>query len=247
MNFDPFIETGCGNELDSKLSEIPGQKKKTCEPVTAESTDETGEESEEPHEYATSEEVIEALGKAFKENKNLDTIIFYVTLVKIRYYFFSDTIRGQDANDVLHDVIEKIISGKRRWNKSKVPNIVEFVFMVIHSHVRNERKKTDNEALVEDFDDVEKLTKQNLVELIRETTRQDSFDEVFKQTYEELIDKYLTLLEDDINGYFVFDEILKGEKSNVNIASNLLITVNDVVNAKRRIKSLINKTITTKK
>ena len=48
-------------------------------------------------------------------------------------------------------------------------------------------------------------------------------------------------LEQDEIGYFVFEEILEGEKSNINIAAKLGISVNDVSNAKRRIKAFIHK------
>ena len=52
----------------------------------------------------------------------------------------------------------------------------------------------------------------------------------------EFIDKLETEFENDETAFFVFQEILDGNKSNIDISKKLGIEVKDVENARKRIK-----------
>lgn len=237
MCYDPFIEGERRDELGSSMCEIPDTGINKAETGIEQSSDDSENDSDEPSEFASKQDVINALDKAFSEDKELHIKLLYFTNSKIWYYFFSGTFRGKDANDVLQDVIEKIITGKRSWNKKKIPNIVEFILMVIVSHVRNEWKKKEIcEECVEDFDNVQQLKENNLAELTRETARQDVENELFSRQYEDICNECLANFEDDEIVYFVLELMLDGIKSNKEIAAELKISVNEVSNAKRRIK-----------
>ncbi len=212
------------------------------EPNYESRTDENVETPVSPDDAAASkEEVIEALENAYKDNRNFQTDLLDYTLKTIRYYFFCDQIYEQTADDVLQIVIEKILNCKRKWYKQRIPDFLNFIMMVIYSYVRNERKKKDEFRTVDIYDNEGNLIEFDIIDLIRESSREDLADNIFKEGLEESIEKLQKYLEKDINAYFVLDELLNGVKENCEIAKNLCIDEHEVETARRRIKEKIKK------
>ena len=193
------------------------------------------------YEAATKIEVYEAFENARKSEKGFQSNLLEYTLIKIRYYFYCDQIYDKTADDVLQIAFEKILSCTRKWYKQRVPDFKEFVMMVIHSYVRNERKKKDEYYTVDLYDNEGNLLETSLIDLLRASTREDLEDRIFRENLEESIGRLESLLENDIYAYYVLEEMLNGFKTNKEIAERLNIDLNEVKNARRRIREKINK------
>ncbi len=193
------------------------------------------------YEAATKFEVYEAFENARKREKGFQSNLLEYTLIKIRYYFYCDQMCDKTADDVLQIAFEKILSCTRKWYKQRVPDFKEFVMMVIHSYVRNERKKKDEFYTVDLYDNEGNLSENGLIDLIRASTREDIEDSIFRENLEESIDRLESLLANDVYAYFVLEEMLNGIKDNNEIAKRLGIDLNEVKNARRRIREKINK------
>ena len=193
------------------------------------------------YEAATKIEVYEAFENARKSEKGFQSNLLEYTLIKIRYYFYCDQIYDKTADDVLQIVFEKILSCTRKWYKQRVPDFKEFVMMVIHSYVRNERKKKDEFYTVDLYDEEGNLLETSLIDLLRASTREDLEDKIFSENLEESIERLESHLENDIYAYYVLEEMLNGFKTNKEIAERLNIDLNEVKNARRRIREKINK------
>ena len=136
-----------------------------------------------------------------------------------------------------------IITGKRKWNVNLVPNIVNFVFMVIVSLIRNEKKKVNNHISLQEIDESGDIKQDGLVELFKESFRQDLEAELTKSDYEKLIENCLMALETDVYGTFVFEELIEGTRTNIKIAEKLKIPVSEVEASKKRIKRKLKEII----
>ena len=87
---------------------------------------------------AAPEEASSSLVSVLKNNSRFRYDLVHYALKHIRFCFRSDTMNGLLATDVVQIVLEKIISGIRRWNKSEFPDIRKFIFVTIQSFIRNE-------------------------------------------------------------------------------------------------------------
>lgn len=241
MHMQDFIEPE--GELEPKPPDWHNKKAETDD------TAEIENEDDEPRIYASSGEAIDALAEALKKNRNLYNIFCGIALKWIRWYYYKDVINDQTAADVVNTVINKIASCERKWNPDKTPNIANLVFMSIVSHIRNEWKKKNNYLISIDFyDEYGELNEANLVDLQRAFIRADLENPVHRDQLEDLIDRLFTTLKDDTVAYFVLEELLDIDHSEVKkpealIALNLQISEPEVRNAIRRIKRKIKKII----
>ena len=62
--------------------------------------------------YASKEEIYESVENAYKTIPKFEERILHFTLGQIRYYFNSNTIRNQDAGDVVNTVMKSILELK---------------------------------------------------------------------------------------------------------------------------------------
>lgn len=192
---------------------------------------------------ASKEKACTALEEAYKSTKDLQTIFEYRALSHIRFYFFDDRIKELTAADIVQDAVLLIITGKRKWNVNLVPNIVNFVFMVIVSLIRNEKKKRNNHLSLQEINEDGDIKQAGLIELFKESFRQDLETELSKSDYESLITKCLKELENDIYASFVFEELIEGTGTNIKIAAELKISVSEVEASKKRIKRKLKEII----
>ncbi len=139
------------------------------------------------------------------------------------------------AEDIVHELITKIIEGKRKWNREKYPALDIYMKMCIKSDIlnlynKNKRRKTDCSYEFENSDDEENADN-SFFDSIESNTYADPLKEYTEKERIEMINKKL---EDDEECWCVFDEMLKGNK-NQEIAIILGLSVNEVVNIKKRI------------
>ena len=244
MSAHPILESNRNIELPAQINILDG----IGQGIETAIEDSDGE-IDEPDKIASQEEFFKAMEDAYKNDKDLQTKLLYNTLHKIRYYAFKDELDGQNAEDVIQNVLELIINGKRKWNQTKFPNVVNYLIVAIHSHVRNESKKKEKWKSIDIYDEEGRL-KENLVEkFVREAIAEDLSEEFFKNRLEDLINKCLIKLKDDINAYCVLDEILKNDTEEMDdktLVLKLGISHSEVKLAKRRIRYTVNQIIKNK-
>lgn len=199
---------------------------------------------EEPRPFASPVQVIAALEEAFRNDKNLLIKLRFKALYWIRWYFFCDMIGNQTNEDVVEEVISKVVCGDRKWDPEKTPNIVHLLLMSIVSHIRNELNKTKrqrrNDSAMDLYDQYGNLNEHNIAEVQRGYVLEYLQTEENKEELESRIERLFKDLEDDYMAYFVLDEILKinhddEKKSLSSIAIKLNISESEVRNAFRRI------------
>lgn len=215
---------------------------------------------------ASIDETVEAISESFLKDKNLSTKLSTYAERKIKEIMGSKNNGKFTGEDYLQEAVARILSGDRKWKRKKNGSINELIIMVIVSLIRIEAAKIadeDNQLFSEheagiaqkykktnykkrriiplyytdkegkEYDttiiDVENYKQHGL------TKTENEFD--FEKIDEsEFIGKLETEFENDETAFFVFQEILDGNKSNIDISKKLGIEVRDVENARKRIK-----------
>ena len=194
-----------------------------------------------PRELAGKEEVIAEIEACFKRETNLTQRLSYTALGFIRHYFFRDTIGDYTSDDVVNNVLEKIISGKRRWDKERFPDVLDFIRISMLSYVRNERKRKAKFELVDlcngDGELEEWKHKDYLAVCFDNDLNEDLLDHV---KFWKLSEQLFFTLSEDVYATFVLEKRLEGFRSNIAIANNLGIEVKEVENALKRVKRKYN-------
>jgi DNA-directed RNA polymerase specialized sigma24 family protein len=236
MQLQNFIEPE--GEFEYKPPDRLHNKKKEEDTGSTESGD------DEPRLYASTGAVIDALEEAFKNDKKLLIKLRFKALSWIRWYFFCDMIGNQTNEDVVEEVISKVVNGDRKWYPERTPNIVHLLLMTIVSHIRNELNKTKTQKHIDIamdlYDKDSNLNEHNMAEIQRGYVLEYLQAEENKEELESRIERLFKDLEDDYLAYFVLDEILKinhddEKKSLSSIAIKLNISESEVRNAFRRI------------
>ena len=192
---------------------------------------------------ASYKDVSSELCKVLSHEKQFRYRLVYYALKNIRLYFSSDSMNSLSAQDVVQIVLEKIITGVRKWNKCLIPDIKALLFLSIKSFIRNEKRRIKNMVLL-DFDSLSfELNRSSLSEFSDKMNFKDFNDNIFSSDFHIIISKLKYHLKEDIYASFVLDEILEGAESNIEIAVSLNIPVKDVENAKKRIRNKSNKLI----
>ena len=178
------------------------------------------------NETAGSKEVNEAVKKAFEENPDL-----YKRLCRFALYKMKSFLYGRSGNnypdDFVQTAIQKILEGKRKWNRGKIPEIADFIRLTILSVIRNEGKSKQRTVTQGIEDGVRFKPGTNGVQYGRGN---------FRAEYRRLSEKILSLFLNDEIAYFVLELRLADHKSNIAIAKNLGIEVRDVECALKRIR-----------
>ncbi len=249
MNSEAFYKQNRSIDLTTPINILIAAKK-NVEEHKEENLNETDDETDGPKSFASREEFFSAMEDAYRADKFLQTKILYTTLSKIRYYTFKDEVNGQTADDVIQNVIELITISKRKWNKEKFPNVINYLLVAIHSYVRNESKKKQKWKSVDIYDNEGKLKEIEIEKFLREAIAEDLSEDFFKERLEDLIKKCMIKLEKDDNAYCVCDEILKNDTEKIEaeiLAKSLGITVQEVKLAQRRIRYAANQIIKNKR
>ena len=188
-------------------------------------------------ELANKEEVIAEIEACFQREINLTQRLSFTALGFIRHYFFRDTIGNYTSDDVVNNVMEKIISCKRRWDKERFPYILDFIRISMLSYVRNERKRKAKFELVDlcnEEGELEEWKHQDYLTVCFNNDLNENLLDSFK--YQKLYDQLWFELRKDVYATFVLEKRIDGMKSNIEIARNLGIEIREVENALKRIK-----------
>ena len=188
-------------------------------------------------ELANKEEVIAEIEACFQREINLTQRLSFTALGFIRHYFFRDTIGNYTSDDVVNNVMEKIISCKRRWDKERFPYILDFIRISMLSYVRNERKRKAKFELVDlcnEEGELEEWKHQDYLTVCFNNDLNENLLDPFK--YQKLYDQLWFELRKDVYATFVLEKRIDGMKSNIEIARNLGIEIREVENALKRIK-----------
>lgn len=131
------------------------------------------------------------------------------------------------------------MEGKRHWNKTKYPDLLDFIKVAIQSELNNaiNAKLTKNKNLgkIHRFISIYNETEDGeIVEIQIEDTSENILEVLSIDQFIETLQK---LLEDneDLEAMLVLDEILLGY-TNKEISEKLNIPIDQVENAKKRIK-----------
>ena len=189
------------------------------------------------------DEVLAAITSALVNDPRLRYRLVYYALKNIRLYFSSDNINGLTAQDVVQSVIEKLITGLRKWNKQHIPDIKSLMFAAIKSFIRNEIRRKKKTVLLSINKHTPEVNEASLKRYINDCNRRDYEDNIFCSDLEIIITKLKQNFKNDDYASIVLDEILEGAESNIEIAKNLNIPIKDVENAKKRIRNKANKLI----
>jgi hypothetical protein len=147
-----------------------------------------------------------------------------------------------NEEDVVQAVITKLLTGERRWNKKKIPAVDKQVFLGITSYIRNEYKRIKSSRQIEfvNYDNKKSLKMNDYRGLMAGYILEDLEDEKYNTDAETMKQECLKELEvnNDVIGYYVLEKMKGFNESNVDIAESLKIDVNEVVYAKKRIRTV---------
>lgn len=255
---EPQLQTGY-NEQDQQNGMLP----RTVTPNNEPDGDEEGEpEAKGGIEAANPQEVLEALEKAF-EDKNLAVKLENITKAKIRSILGKASLKRFTPKEIISEAINSIIEGDRKWYKSKVPDIVEFIYMVVASKIRNEAAANINfdDPLYNEIEAGTEPKKRRFkpkfgpleykTESSRLNTNSVADVETAKHNYniytddadaikfDDYIERVEMRLNDDEIAFFVFMERLNGVKAPAEIASKIGVDVQEVYNALKRVKRVL--------
>ena len=180
--------------------------------------------------------IAKELHSLFAYDKEIHYRLVYYALKNIRLYFASDTANCFTAHDVVQIVLEKVLTGARKWNKELVPDLKAFLFLSIISFIRNEKIRIKDTGHL----DIDLHSYENSGagsnNYFAEPAYEICDDDIFITDMKAVIIKLRESLKDDVYASFILEEILEGADSNIEIAGALGISVKDVENAKRRIR-----------
>jgi len=219
-------------------------------------------------EFASREEVLEAIAEAYKRTKNLQIILLNFTGKKIIEEMGKKADERLTAEDFVSEAIYRITIGKRKWYKSKVEKIENLILMVIVSLIRIEGAKRPDEdnplynEIEAGIESVKKKAKPRIIPLYKEfDKKEDSYNSIAEtestknnnkdkyesafdfesKGFEDYIEEIEKALDDDEIAFYVFQARLNGIKSNIDIAIDLGVDVKKVENALKRIKRILLK------
>jgi RNA polymerase sigma factor (sigma-70 family) len=140
------------------------------------------------------------------------------------------------AEDIINEIIEKVIDGKRSWDMDRVPDINKFMFMQILSVVDNKYKKEKNliSSEVYNSEDESFYYRDDYTSIL-------NLDEIYKrQDIMEAFSRCYNELETDTEMGLVFLAWKEGKESK-EIAEEFGLTVKQVEAIKQKIRRKLKK------
>lgn len=187
-----------------------------------------------PEENYNLDEASEALRICINQPKMLDRLSYF-TLKHIRLYFYCDSIRTATANDVVSEVFTKVLTGKRKWDKNKFPQIDNFLRMAILSYIRNEAKRKDVVSKSETLNN-EEYDWEGDPSYYRKCIEEDLRNKLFPAESKLLIEKFIKEFNKDELAVKILCLVLKGIDSQIEIAKRLNVDIKEVYKAYKRIR-----------
>ncbi|WP_290661630.1 hypothetical protein [Ignavibacterium sp.] len=180
------------------------------------------------------------------------------TLKKMRYLARYDSINGMEAQDFIQEAILKTVEGDRFWQGETVKELLDHYYHIIPSLIWNELKKTKLVVTINDEFGTRKIysdkfvrhnpaedDEKEILDIVINETDTSILDnlimqEIIKKT-ESCIYNELEKNEDYI-GLYLYEAKINGEPNpHKHVAKELNIAIEDVRNADKRLKRIINK------
>ncbi|MGB8319106.1 MAG: hypothetical protein WCE54_13320 [Ignavibacteriaceae bacterium] len=185
-----------------------------------------------------SELIIKEFAEVFKYNQALYKKWIRYSEKLLNNYFNGRGARHYKPDDVVSEILIKLIDGKRKWDMKKLPEIHRLMCMLIKSFVHNlyvKEKKMINFGNFhkDDEEKVEKLEAMNCISL-EMIEKEYDMREAMKVCYE-------IMEEDDDEECLKVMELLRYEYRNPEIADKLKMQKNQVENTKKRLRSKLRK------
>lgn len=255
-------------QQNEQLSDKKSEKSSTIDDLS-EGDDEVFPHSD-GDEIAAREEVANALDSAIKKDKNLILKLTRYTQSKMVRLLGKHSGRLQ-PDDIVSEAINRILEVDRKWRKNKVPKIENLIIMTIVSLIKIEAEKIkdpDNqlynpiEAGLTDSAKLRKNKKPRIIPLFYTDRNNSGNDNTVADTEgykctgrhrieddfdfesldeEDYISRLESELEDDELAFYVFQNRIDGNKSNIELAKESGVSVNDVVNAYKRLIRKVKK------
>lgn len=157
-----------------------------------------------------------------------------------------EMVVGKTAEDVVSDTITKIYAGERRWDPQKIPDLTDFLFMVIKSEIRNLIKDPENRDTIEGDAPVSLIEGESRT-FISEALSSLSYpnQQLLEKECEEMADDFLTgfleYIEDDKELTAIMQCVLDGKTKKQEIAEALGLDVDVIYNAWKRMQRKVDK------
>lgn len=219
-------------------------------------------------EFASREEVLNAIEEAYKRTKNLQVKLLNFARKKIIEEMGKKADERLTTEDIVSEAIYRISIGKRKWYKNRVEKIENLILMVIVSLIRIESAKRPDEdnplynEIEAGIESVKKKPKPRIIPLYKEfdkkevssnsvaetestkNNNKDSYDSEFdfeSKGLEDYIEEVEDALDNDEIAFYVFQARLNGMRSNIDIANDLGVDVKEVENALKRLRRILLK------
>jgi DNA-directed RNA polymerase specialized sigma24 family protein len=186
--------------------------------------------------FAGSNEVKEELIRCIKTAPNLLKRLSYFALKHIRLYFFSSTINGESAVEVVQQIIEKVLSLERKWYREKQPDFVNFLRLAIFSYIRNKYKNKEKIVFVRMYDDEGREIEEYDKDYVRNCIHSDLNDVNLQASYLEFIERLKHFLRRDNTALLILECELNGTNKHIEIAEILKIDIKEVRKGVKRLR-----------
>lgn len=192
-------------------------------------------------EINSKEEISLKIQQILNDKNTLKKLVNYTISLFKKYNI---QISYMEPIDFVYNAFDKLLSGRRKWDKAKFPNILNFILIIIHSDIRNEIKKYSiNEKGSIKYYYFESIYEENEEGSLKHENLVDtSIDLEINLVIQDTIERAANEIEKkgDEEAWFVLDCFVNGMK-NREIAEYLNIEVSRVENAIKRIKRVIKK------
>lgn len=180
------------------------------------------------------------------------------TLKIMKQYAKHDSINGMEAQDFIQEAILKTVEGNRFWQGETVKELLDHYYHIIPSLIWNELKKTKLVVTTNDEFGARKIYRDKFVRHNpAEDDEEDILGVIIKETDTSNLDRLI--MQETINkaelyiynefdknedyiGPYLYDAKINGETNpHKHVAKELNIPIEDVRNADKRLKRIINK------
>lgn len=200
------------------------------------------------------------LSQEICSDENILSRLISYTLKKMRRFAKYDSINGLEAQDFIQEAILKTAEGVRFWPGTSLEELLYHFYFIIPSLISNELKKTKITITTDDEFGTRKVYKDKFVshnpaeddekeilEIIIKGTDTSDLDRLIMQ---ETIKKTESYIYDELEknedyiGTYLYQAKINGEPNpHLHVAKILNIPIEDVRNADKRLKRIINKSM----
>jgi DNA-directed RNA polymerase specialized sigma24 family protein len=140
---------------------------------------------------------------------------------------------GEEPTDIVQSVIEKVITGTRKWNPAKHPDLLSYLQDQVDSEISNLVRSFENRYHISEAS----LSDTKILEGTDETTPEtELIAEGDKIQSDDFVLGFLEFLNKEPELQSIVEAILDGNKKRAEIADAIKITVSELDVQKKRLK-----------